>query len=81
VIGHCVRPGTAPAHHPGQRLAGVVTVGQQGVMATVAPDDPCWRVCTLGASCEDASVPGSDSGRVERSSAGVGPIRGEIRST
>ena len=33
VIDHRVRARTAAAHHPGQRLARVVTLGQQGMMA------------------------------------------------
>jgi hypothetical protein len=33
VIGGRVRPGAAAAQHPGQRLAGVIAVPQQGMMA------------------------------------------------
>lgn len=74
-----------PAHRQANsRLAGGLTMLSPPTSSrcetTVVPEDPCCRVCTLGACCEDTSVSGSDSGRIERSSAGVRAIRWEIRA-
>src|SRR5947209_3875042 len=44
----------SPRGHGGRRKRNL----ERLLADQLEPEDPCWRVCTLGACCEDARVPG-----------------------